>query len=102
MKLPKTVMICGMKYKVRHTHDKGHCGGWGDTGTQEIGVNSDGHSDEKVFQTFMHEVMEIVACERGVHYTSHQSERLISMTHSEFDVFSADIAAIVKSIMRFK
>jgi hypothetical protein len=96
MKIPDNVNICGHTYKVKITNEPGHCGGSGDTCKQLITVNNGGHSKSRLYETFIHEVMECIACERGLHYESHRGDIKIMMSHKEFDVYSADVARAIE------
>ena len=93
MKIPDLLNICGKTYTISQKVAEDGFGGSGDSEKQEIEVCKGRHSDESVFETLLHEIMEMVACERGLHYVNNRSDISISMTHKEFDVFSADVAA---------
>lgn len=92
MRFPKTVRIAGRVYNVRT--DSRCWGGNGGTGGQEIvvGTRKD-QSTERKFGNFMHEVLEIAACERNLRYTASDDEVVLVMTHRQFSHYSDDISA---------
>ncbi len=98
MKLPKTVNICGKPYKV--LKDRELFGGKGDTGLQEMTIGTRHTEPARLFENFVHETMECVACERDFRYGKGISENSIFvMTHKEFDVFAADVATALRPMV---
>ncbi len=77
MRLPKTVQICGMTYSV--STNKTSFGGGGDTSDLSLWIGTANKNPEKVFEIYLHEIMEIVACERGDRYGSGVSDDSCSL-----------------------
>lgn len=99
MRLPKTVTICGKTYNVeqrREMYDSG-----GSTLTQTIQIGCKSKKDERRFENFLHEVMEITACERGYRYGKGTSDDcVLVMNHKEFDNFSVDVATALTPLLK--
>lgn len=99
MNLPKTILLCGKTYTIvkdKHNFDSG-----GTTIDQKITVGVESKKAERHFENLVHEIMEIIACERSVRYGHGVSERSIFfMTHKEFDNFSVDVAAALMPMIR--
>ena len=99
MRLPKTVDICGMTYAVR-TNSKSYDGG-GSTCNPHITVGTKSKNNERYWEIFFHEVMEVAACERGYRYGGGSSDGAVFvMSHKEFDNFSRDIAVALRSVVK--
>ena len=75
MKLPKTVQINGKTYTVRKNPDSED--GRGTTFAQLVEVGTKNQSDERQFDTFLHEVAELIACEKNLRYGDGHSETSI-------------------------
>ena len=98
MKLPKTVEICGKRYKV--IKDKKSWGGNGATGTQEIVVGmSNEQTSQRQFETFIHEVAEMVTCEQHLRFTATDDDVMFVMNHKQFDRFASNLATAIKPLM---
>ncbi len=96
MRLPKTVNICGKNYSVHKNTNK--WGGDANTPRQEIFVGTKkNQSEHRKFENYLHEVMEIIACERNIRYegTINDDEKRFVMNHQEFDNFVGDISAAI-------
>ncbi len=99
LRLPKTVNISGKIYKV--VKNKKRWGGVGKKGKQEIGVGTAGsQSVARKFENFMHEVTELVACERHFRYEASDEEIMFVMNHKQFDAFSNDISIAIWPMIR--
>ncbi len=98
MKIPKTIKICGKTYTV--TKDPKFEHGRGKTFKQEIIVGTCGQTDERVFDTFLHEVAELVCCENNYRYGDRQSETLMFvMSHKEYERFISDVANAIYPLL---
>ena len=101
LKLPKTVQISGKTYNVRR--DKKRWGGTGRTGKQEIVVGTrNDQSSHRKFENYVHEVAEVVACERHLRYEASDEEVVLVMNHKQFDAFANDVAAALWPMVRSK
>ncbi len=99
MKLPNQVQICGITYPVRV--DKTSYDGGGSTASPEITVGTKSKNAERKFEIFLHEVMEVAACERGYRYGSSTSKgSMFIMNHAEFDNYSKDIATAIRPMLK--
>lgn len=98
IKLPKTVQICGMTYSVKT--DKNTYDGAGTTCNPSITVGTKSKNKERYWEIFLHEVMEVAACERNYRYGGRGSENsLFVMSHKEFDSFARDIATAIRPMI---
>ena len=94
IRLPGTLDICGKRYKV--IKDKKSWGGSGATGKQEIVVGmSNEQTSQRQFETFIHEVAEIVTCEQHLRFTATDDDVMFVMNHKQFDRFASSMAAAV-------
>ena len=101
MKLPKTVRICGMTYSVKM--DNTSYDGTGSTAKPHIIVGTKSKNSERYWEIFLHEIMEVAACERNYRYGSGLSDgSIFVMTHKEFDNFSCDVATAIMPMVRKK
>lgn len=100
MRLPKTVKISGKIYII--TKNPEITNGSGSTFKQEIVVGTgDGQTDERVFDTLLHEIAELVACENNYRYgDGHSETSMFVMNHKEFERFISDVSAAIFSIKR--
>ena len=71
MRLPKTVQICGKTYDVELR--KKEYGGGGSTSNLKLCVGGASHKPERKFEIFVHEVMELAACEKDFRYGTGKS-----------------------------
>ena len=99
MKLPKTVQICGKPYSVKPNSRR--WGGRCETGKQElcVGTKKD-QSSQRIFDNFMHEVLEATALEKSLRYRSGDDELVFVMTHKQFDAYAEDIATALWPIVK--
>ncbi len=98
-RLPKTVQICGKTYPVKQVKDS--YDGGGGTAKPSLWVGTKPKTPERIFEIFVHEVMELVACERGDRYGSGVSDdSMFVMNHKEFDNFSVDVAAAIRPMLK--
>lgn len=98
MKLPKTVEISGITYPVGM--DKTAYDGNGTTSEPRITVGTKSKNNERYWEIFLHEVMEIVACERNYRYGGGSSDgSVFVMSHKEFDNFSRDVATAIRPMI---
>lgn len=99
MKLPLKVSICGTTYSVRT--DRTSYDGCGSTSRPCIVVGTKSRNTERKWEIYLHEVMEVVTCERGYRYGSGGSDgSIFVMSHKEFDNFSRDVAAAVRPMLK--
>jgi len=99
MKLPKTVEICGMTYEVKT--DKTSCDGSGSTTNPHIIVGTESKNKERYWEIFLHEVMEVAACERSYRYGSGLSSgSMFVMNHKEFDNYARDVATAIRPMLK--
>lgn len=95
MKLPATVMICGHLYSI--TYDPRRSGGSGLMRTHQIKVGT--HSgDQTAWETLVHEILELTACHRVLHFNSGPDIRIV-MTHPEFENYAADVAVTMLPLL---
>ncbi len=93
-RFPKTVNICGKTYSVKT--DKSRWGGRVQTGSQQIVVGtSRDQSAQRIFTTYIHEVIEAVTLERKLRYESSDDEIMFVMTHKQFDNSVKDVATAI-------
>ena len=96
LNLPKTVKICGKTYTVHTKQDEGGCNGSGSTREQKIVIRCERqHSKERIFDAFLHEVIELAACEYHLRYEAADEEVVFVMTHKQFDNFVFSVAAAI-------
>lgn len=99
MRLPKTVNICGKTYKVkenRKLYDSR-----GSTLKQTIQVGCASKKAERRFENFIHEIMEIIACERGCRYGKGVSDDCVFvMNHKQFDNYAVDVAMSLRPMIK--
>lgn len=101
MRLPKTVTICGKPWKIVRNKKAFEGYGRGNMGVQEITVGSKYKSASRGFETYFHEVAEMVAIERGFRYDKGDSDgSIFIMTHKEFECFASDIAAAIMPMVK--
>lgn len=99
MRLPKTVQISGITYPVKI--DNKSYDGSGSTANPHIVVGTKSKNNERCLEIFIHEVMEVAACERGYRYGGGVSGgSMFVMNHNEFDNFSRDVATAIKPIVK--
>lgn len=99
MKLPKTVQICGITYPVKTVHTS--YDGGGSTSRPCLTVGTKSKNNERYWEIFLHEVMEVAACERGYRYGGGLSDgSAFVMSHKEFDNFSRDIATAIRPMLK--
>ena len=99
MRLPKTVQICGKTYDVELRKNK--YGGGRSTSNLKLFVGGASQKPERKFEIFVHEVMELAACERDFRYgTGGSTGSMFVMNHKEFDHFAADTAAALMPMLR--
>lgn len=99
MRIPKTVQISGITYPVGM--DKTSYDGGGSTSKPRITVGTKSKNNERHWEIFLHEVMEIAACERGCRYGGGLSDgSVFVMSHKEFDNFSRDIATAIRPMIK--
>lgn len=99
MKLPKTVVICGKTYTV--IKDNKRDDGCGFTFKQTIIIGTKDQTDERQFDTFVHEVAELTACEKRYRYgDGHSGTSMFVMNHKEFENFISDLAAALWPMLK--
>ena len=91
MRLPKAVQISGKTYTVRK--DNAIWGGIASTGKQEIVIGTHkSQSTHRQFETYLHEVAEMVACEQDIRFEARDEELVFVMNHKQFNSFANGIA----------
>jgi len=99
MKLPKTVNICGKTYDVHKDRKGDH--GHGQTFKQKITIGVKEQSDERQFDTFLHEVAELIACEKNLRYgDGHSETSVFVMSHKEFEYFASALATAIMPMIK--
>ena len=92
MKIPKTVQISGKKYHV--SRDGRSWGGHGSTGRQRISVGtSRDQTPARKFDNYVHEVTEMILCERHNRFSASDEEIVFVLNHKQFSDFASDIAS---------
>jgi len=88
--IPKKVRICGLDYKVEIDNDMHRDNGFQglhDAKKLIIKLQKDGYSDDKVFQTFIHEVTHAI----NYHYNNDElSEEQVDRMANGFHAFLKD------------
>ncbi len=97
MRLPRTVNICGKKFAVSKDFKSYHSSGG--THVQKMIVGAKGASPERVFESYLHEVLELIACELHIRYTAADDDVVIVMTHKQFDSFAANTATALMPLL---
>ena len=92
MKIPKTVNINGLKYKI--ILNKQAKGGMFDTKKQTIELNPNDVEDYKK-EVLLHEIMEALLCEKRLRYESADGDIKYIMTHRELEGY---ITTLLQSI----
>ncbi len=99
MRLPKTVQISGKTYTVVKKPKK--WGGTCQTGSQTIGVGTAKNQNaERIFNNFIHEVLEAITLERKLRYEAADDEMVFVMTHKQFDDYARDFATAIRPMVR--
>lgn len=98
MRLPRKVQISGHTYSIS-TNKKSYSSR-GRTGTRKICIGTKWSSDERKFGDYLHEVVELVCCERKVHYQASNDDIRIIMSHKEFTDVINDVATALKPMIR--
>ena len=97
MKLPKTVEISGKTYKV---NERTVSNSSGRTYKQEVVVGIKSQSEERIFENYLHEVSELVACEQSTRFTASDDEVVFVMNHKQFGSFVNDIATAIRPMLK--
>lgn len=97
MRLPRTVNICGKTYVISKNSRSVHS--TGGTHPQKMIIGTKGNSSERIFESYMHEVLELVACELHLRYVAADDDIMIIMNHKQFDDFAANVAAALKPMV---
>lgn len=98
MRLPRTVRVAGMAYKIRK--NKSHNGGSCKTGPQVIEVGTKFGNKDREFAIFVHEIAETACYERRMVFTSEDNENKFFMNHQQFEVLTDDIAAALYPMIK--
>ena len=99
MKRLKSVTICGKTYRV--TYNKQHENGRGWVFSQEIDVGTKSQKPERIFDTLLHEIAELVACEENFRYgDGHSETSVFVMSHKEFEKLMSMIAAAIYPMVK--
>ncbi len=98
MRLPKTVNISGKTYTIAKNKKK-----WssrGQTANRQIVIGTKWNSDEHELDSFLHEVFELVCCERHTHYMAGDDNVRIVMSHREFTDVITDVAVAIRPMIK--
>ena len=103
MKLPLKLTICGKVYKIIRK-DLG--GGEFCLGDQRIVIGTR-WSDEVQFETFIHEIMEVILAEKDFRYSREVDQRtngdyLFSFNHKEFENAMDEFSYVLRQVYGFK
>lgn len=103
MKLPKSIIICGKTYKV--TQNNKVNGACFSCNSQRIEVGTR-DTDEKTFESFIHEIIEIVLCEHDLRYQKNRSEiengdYLFAFNHDQYENAVRDVANALRELYGF-
>lgn len=98
MNLPKKVQICGKTYTVKR--NKKSWSSKGRTGDRKITIGTKWSSDEHEFESYLHEVAELVCCERHIHYISGDDNVMFVMSHREFTDVMNDVATAIRPMVK--
>lgn len=98
MRLPTKVNICGKSYQVRRNHKNYDSSG--ETFKQKITVSVKGQSVERVFDNYLHEVIEVVACEQKSRFTAADDDVVFVMNHKQFDQFCSHVASAIYPMVK--
>ena len=102
MNLPKKVINTGKTYTVKV--DNTRIDSTGCTYSQAIMIGTKLRSDERTFENFLHEVMEIVAVERLHRYSEEDDSdgSIFVMNHNQFYNYVIDVAAAIFPMFKTK
>ena len=101
MKIPKTVDICGKTFSV--CKDKNTYLSHGDTWEQRIIIGVEEQGSERKFDALVHEIAELVCCEKNYRYGDGHSERSVFvMNHKEFEHFISAVAVAIYPMIKEK
>jgi len=104
MKFPTKILCAGKKYNIiRKENDMG---GSAKLMNQEINIGKEGKDDEQ-FDTFLHEVAEVILLERNYSYTNTGSwddngAIKFVFNHKEFQTFISDLAFAIQPLIKYK
>ena len=100
MKLPKSVIICGYKWKIVQVPEDS--GGWFVNGEKTIYIG--GKIEKEKTEIFLHEVIEAILSDRGMRYsiyaTGTNDRLLFSFYHYEFESIIKDITLALQDILK--
>lgn len=96
MKLPKKIQICGKIYAVCEEKEQS-CFGRANSGSKIITVGTKYGLSQQIWENILHEVAEMVCCERQYRYAANDDNSgiVFVMNHNEFDNFAMDLAAAI-------
>lgn len=98
MKLPKKIQISGKTYIVSKNNKSYDSSGR--TGDSKITIGTKWKSDEHELDSFLHEVIELVCCERHCHYLAGDDTIVITMNHREFTDVVRDVAIAIRPMIK--
>ncbi len=102
MKLPKSVLICGVEYKVKA--NKSHNGGSFSEAKHIIEI---GTADcQKVLDIFLHEVIEAIYAERKMRLIKEvcnpdNGDYFFCYNHEQHELAMADLAIVLKNLIPY-
>ena len=104
MNFPKSLIIGGVKWKVNVSKIK-ISGGNFEWYTHTINVEK-GYSDDRKFQVLIHEICEIIMVNNIMRYQKcfygqpHNGDYLFSFSHDRFEIYTDELAGILKQFVR--
>jgi len=105
MKLPKTLIIGGVKWKVElDSKIEGGAFFWRD---HVIKIQKH-YSDERKFQVLIHEVVEAILVNDNMRYQKHFSsgpengDYLFAFNHDRFEIFTDELSGVLKQFLCVK
>jgi hypothetical protein len=105
MRYPKTIIIANRKWKIQKT--KEHSSADFSYKTMTITLGTLKNSPREIFASFLHEIAEISAIERGIRSQKctiqHQtSDFVFSASHEAFSYMMIDVATVLSDIMELR
>lgn len=102
MKVPKSLIICGIKWKI--VFDRKTSGGKFYWGKHLIEIDGR-YSDDRKFEVLIHEIIEAIMVSNTMRYEKSLMEPangdyLFSFDHDRFEIFTDTLAGIMQQLRR--
>lgn len=102
MRLPKTLILGGVKWKI--VIKKGVRGGAFYWHEHRIEIDKS-HSSERRFQVLIHEIVEAILVNNTMRYSkciaeAHNGDYLFSFGHDRFEIFTDELAGVLKQFLK--